>query len=268
MNRSVKRLTILFIYFLILFFLGYGIYYIVRQEPSCFDGIKNQNEEKVDCGGVCEACEVEIVAKNVEILEKDIISSESGVYDILIKIKNPNNDYGSGSLRYTLYLRDSEGNNIAERRGEDYILPRETKYIMETNIESDIAPSQMFIEFEEDNWEESDVFEEPELNIYNKKFEVRDGRSVASGLLRNESDFDFATVTVFIILRNGNGRPVAVNKTEMGTLLSREERDFSPPWFYEIRDDVREVEVRAETNVFDPHNFTRASTADGRFQEF
>jgi len=24
--------------------------------PTCFDGIKNQNEEKVDCGGVCEEC--------------------------------------------------------------------------------------------------------------------------------------------------------------------------------------------------------------------
>ncbi len=25
--------------------------------PSCFDGIKNQNEEDVDCGGVCSSCE-------------------------------------------------------------------------------------------------------------------------------------------------------------------------------------------------------------------
>ncbi|MFC1638420.1 hypothetical protein ACFL2R_03270, partial [Patescibacteria group bacterium] len=234
----------------------------------CFDGIKNQNEEKVDCGGVCEVCAKEIVAEDVEILSKDAVYGGEGLYDVLIKIKNPNSKYGSGDLKYVIYLRDSDGNNIAERSGSGYILPRETKYILETNLESSINPSQIYIELEENNWKETEVFEEPELNIYNKRYSSENGKSVVTGLLRNESDFDFDSVTLDIIVRDESGKPIALNKTEMRTLLSREERDFGPPWPYEIRGNVREIEVRAETNVFDPHNFTRSSTTDGRFQEY
>ena len=33
------------------------IFYVVEQmPPTCFDGVKNQNEEDIDCGGVCSQC--------------------------------------------------------------------------------------------------------------------------------------------------------------------------------------------------------------------
>ena len=31
--------------------------------PNCFDGMKNQNEESIDCGGVCKSCEIKKFAK-------------------------------------------------------------------------------------------------------------------------------------------------------------------------------------------------------------
>jgi len=41
------------------------------QKPSCYDGIKNQNEENIDCGGVCNTCNNPItVPDNEEILAK------------------------------------------------------------------------------------------------------------------------------------------------------------------------------------------------------
>jgi len=35
-----------------------------QKKESCFDGIQNQNEEEVDCGGVCKQCEKQIVECN------------------------------------------------------------------------------------------------------------------------------------------------------------------------------------------------------------
>ena len=32
------------------------IFYVVSQKPTCLDGIKNQNEESIDCGGICRSC--------------------------------------------------------------------------------------------------------------------------------------------------------------------------------------------------------------------
>ena len=33
------------------------IFYVVSVKPTCFDSIKNQNEEGIDCGGICQPCE-------------------------------------------------------------------------------------------------------------------------------------------------------------------------------------------------------------------
>ena len=45
----------------------------VKPEETCFDGIKNQNEEGIDCGGVCKPC-VELPApKKVPLMKAFLI---------------------------------------------------------------------------------------------------------------------------------------------------------------------------------------------------
>ncbi len=34
------------------------------KKETCFDGIKNQNEERIDCGGICKACEIQALECN------------------------------------------------------------------------------------------------------------------------------------------------------------------------------------------------------------
>ncbi|MFC1645532.1 hypothetical protein ACFL08_05955, partial [Patescibacteria group bacterium] len=170
MNRDIKRVVILIVYLLVLFFFVYGIWYILKPKPTCFDAIQNQDEVGVDCGGACEACEEEIMAEDIEILSKDAVYGGEGLYDVLIKVSNPNSEFGSSEFGYVIYLKDDQGKVLAEKSGTSYILPRETKYVIETNLESNVNPSQVYIELDSNIWEKVDIFEEPELNVYNKQY--------------------------------------------------------------------------------------------------
>lgn len=270
MNRSIKRLFIIFIWLIIFSLIFGGLYLIFREKPSCFDGKMNQNEQKIDCGGVCAPCEKQIIAKNLEVISAETVDGGSGRYDVLVKIKNPNNNLGSSGFEYKIFLRDQKGSVLDERSGKSYILPTESKYIIETNFEPDSKPTDVLVELGGNSWEELEIFEEPELNIYNKTFSpVNDNvKSEVKGLLKNESRFDFADVDLNVILRDSNGRPVAINKTKVSNLLAQQERDFKLVWPYELKFEVMEVEIEAETNVFDSFNYIKEYRTDGRFQEF
>jgi hypothetical protein len=270
MNRALKRVTIILIWLLIFSFIVGVLYLIFREKPSCFDGKLNQNEQKIDCGGVCDPCEEEIEIKNLEVISAEAVDGGNGKYDVLVEVKNVNNNFGSSGFEYKISLRGSDGSVLDERSGNSYILPMESKYIIETNFEPNSKPVEVSVELGGNNWEELEIFEEPELNVYNKTYSPLNdnNKSEVYGLLKNESRFDFVNVDLSVILRDGNGRPVAINKSTVSSLLAQQERDFKLVWPYELKYDVMEVEIEADTNVFDSLNYVKEFQSDGKFQEF
>ncbi|MDH4330215.1 MAG: hypothetical protein OEV93_01555 [Candidatus Moranbacteria bacterium] len=270
MNRDFKRIIIILIYLFILGVIVGGLYSIFKEKPTCFDGILNQNEQKIDCGGVCAPCEKEIVVSDIEIVSADIIDGGNGKIDILVKLRNPNNNFGSSGFRYNIALKDANNDTLEERSGKSYILPMETKYVIETNFEPNKRPSEVIVQLSGNNWKELNIFEEPELNIFNKEYyPVNDNeKSAVYGLLKNESRFDFGEIDLNVILRDSKGKPVAVNKTVISNLFAQQERDFKLIWPYNLGLDVMEVEIEAETNVFDSQNYVKEYQTGQKFQEF
>ena len=61
-RNKKKQIVISLIYVTIFLVIVSWIYYIIRPVPNCFDGKQNQNEEGVDCAGVCaKKCEIKAV---------------------------------------------------------------------------------------------------------------------------------------------------------------------------------------------------------------
>lgn len=272
MNKKAKKILIIAIYLIIFFGILLAIYFLLKPNPSCTDGKLNQNEKKVDCGGPCQACRKEIEAQDIEIKEKYVVYGGVDKYDVLVGFYNPNHDYGGSEFDYTITLENSTGNQIASKEGTGFILPRESKYYVQTNFEVSEKPANISVQVNDVSWEEFSGFEEPRLSIYNKNFLQASPENIYSevyGLLRNESLYDFKSILVNVILRDSSGRPVAVNSTEMQTVHSQEERDFRLIWPYEFKGDVAEVEVDAEANVFDSENFLKKySTEKEKFQSY
>jgi hypothetical protein len=263
-KRTIKRMIIILIYLFLLLFVAYTFYKAFKPKESCFDKIKNQNEEDVDCGGVCAKCK-KITAQDLVVQDRGFVENGSqGKYDFWALISNPNSSFGAKSFRYEIKFKDANGSVIASRSGSEFILPGEKKYVVENSLESSVAPSSTEFAISKTEWAEfNNYYEKPNLNIVNKNYNQINsgvGFSEASGLLKNDSPYDFNVIKIQIMLKNYNGKIVALNSTEMRTVKSGEDRDFKVLWPNRFPGDVAGVDAQTEVNIFESEAFIRNMT--------
>lgn len=267
-NRDKKRLIIIGIYILIFGVFGSLVYYIIQPAPTCTDGKKNQSEVGIDCGGPCLACKKEIKAQELLVNEKYFVYGSKNQFDVMASITNANDKYGAVKFDYEFQLVDQAGNVLEKRSGRNFILPDESKYIVELNLQSAINPYTVKFEIRNVEWDEFLGYSEPRLSIYQKNYYEEFEKNIVSGLLRNESQFDFNFIELVMILRNEKGDPVAIGKNEMRTIKTQEERDFKLIWPYKFGDNVTSVDIKAEANVFDSDNFIKKYLPSRQFQNY
>lgn len=260
-HRRQKKVVFGAIYGVLFLCLAYLVYLPFKPPETCLDGKKNQNETGIDCGGVCGACIVEPVLEDIQVTESAwVLAGKGNEYDVVGKISNPNNDYGASSVTYTFRVFDASGGVLAERSGTSFILPKEEKYLVETGLALSGKPSRVDVVLKEVAWEKFAGYKErPALDVYNKSFERASGTSfgVAKGLVVNNSPFDFTSIGIVVVLRDGNSHVVALQKTDMQTLRSGEQRDFTLLWPDPFQGDVEKVEVQTDANVYRTDTFIR-----------
>jgi len=271
-RRTTKQIIIALIFSLILFGLGFLIYSLSRPAPTCSDGILNQGEEETDCGGPCLSCEL-LRIKEIEILSTEVILNQNDFYDLVFQIKNPNQNYGSGKVSYQFKIYDSSSNLITQYSDQTYILPNQTKYLVQTKIKIPRSFSKVELSFDDVKWQKLTDYQAPQLVVQQKEYRLlgseEPGFSQTRGVLVNKSSFDFEKIGVDILLFDSFNRLIGLNMTEIRTLLTGQERDFFATWFNQIDDQVVYVEMEAETNVFDPDNYlSGGQRIPEKFQEY
>jgi len=249
MNKyQKKQFTIATIFILVVIIIGLGIYFLIKPSATCFDNIQNQGEQDVDCGGPCGPCEK---AEELVVISVNFISTFSSDFDLVAKIKNPNNDWGAESADYKFNIYDLDNELIGYKTGRTYLLPQETKYIIEQRITTKIDPFRADIELSNINWQELKDFEEIEIGIKDKKHEITEqGFNKASGNIENKSSYDLNKIEIAALLFNEDGKLIAVGKTETRTILAGESRYFEIIWPYQVPEEVSSFEIRTYTNVF------------------
>ena len=272
MERSkFKKILIISIYLLIILTIVGVFYYFSAPKPSCYDNVQNQNEEGIDCGGVClKKCEI-VPQEKISVGDAGFVESGvAGEYDVYAQIQNPNQMFGAESFKYEFIAKDSTGAEIANFSGTGFILPGETKYIVKNNLVMNVVPSSVELTVSDTNWvEKNEFYEKPQLRIINKKYNLITsgiGYAEALGLLNNDSALDFALINLEIILKDANGKIVALNSTEMRTVKAGEGRDFRVFWPNKFPGDVAYMEVQAEVNVFSSDSFVKQFFKQQQFQ--
>ncbi len=226
------------------------------------DGKKNQNETGIDCGGVCGKCIIEPVLEDIRVSEVvSIPGGKDGIYDFSGKVSNPNNDHGASSFTYTFLAKDASGETIFEENGTSFILPKETKYVVEIAMNLPSKPSVVELVIADIQWEKFVEYKEkPNISVYNRVFN-RTTSSVefaeVKGLVANNSEFDFTDVDIVIVLRDDREEIVALHKTDMQTLPSMQQRDFRLIWPDPFVGEVQKIEVQVDTNVYRSDTFIR-----------
>ncbi len=273
MSRQMKQIFVVCVYLILATLLGVMVYYAFIKAPAtCFDGKQNQNEQGMDCGGVCSlACKEIVTGDEIQFQETAFIRSSENRYDVIGKIHNPNSEVGATSFTYTASLLDSAGKILVTHSGTGYILPLETKYILDLNLDTPVVPATVSIHLSDVQWVRFSGYQEkPAVSIYQKRYnEISSGTgfSEAFGLLSNESPYDFRSLTVQVILRDSAGKPLALNSTEMNTVRSHENRDFRLVWPSVFPGAVENVEMVVDADVYHSENFIQQYFPGGKFQD-
>jgi len=277
MDKNKKKQIIIASIYAILFLLFFGfvfskIYFWIKPAPTCSDGIKNQNEEGTDCGGVCSNKCAPAARYDLKVISAGFVESGfPGKYDLYAEVSNPNSDLGASQFQYLFKIKNSSGEQTATREGTAIILPGETKYVIENNIESKTAPESVEAEIKNPVWVEFADYEKPQLKIINKNYnEINSGVGFgeAVGVLRNDSPFDFSAIKIKVILKDFDGKIVALNSTQINTVKSGENREFRAFWPVKFPGTVGNMEVQAEVNVFDSDSFAKKYFKTQKFQEY
>lgn len=262
MEYRLRRQLIIASIFFAIIFIAIGFWLFSKREiPSCFDKKLNQGEERVDCGGPCAACS-ELYFEDLKVINSGFLRF-NGAYDAYAQIKNANSQHGAEILNYGFKFYDEEGNFISEKKGRSYVLAGQTRYLIESNLTLEKKPGSVKFEIIPMSWEKQDRGN-IKLPIFSKKYEGSVSPEYSglmaqvTGILENQSDYSFAKVDLVAILLDEKGDFLSIGKTEIDELRAGDRRDFTIPWFSELREkNVANVYIEATTNVFDDANILR-----------
>lgn len=262
MSRFAKQLMFGVVYLGLFFSISFGIYYFRQPTPTCADGIQNQEEEGVDCGFVCGNSCRKILP--IDVSSVQVFKVGQNDYDVLAKVYNPNSDSGSSKVVFDLALIDKNNTELLRQSFEFYILPGQLKHIILTSIKSEVEVQGAKIVIKDVVWERLSFFDPQTVNfiVRDKQFKQTEFGAV----VRNESDFDFDTVDIGVILYDQDNNVIGLNKSNINTLISRTDRYFKVLWPAPVVGVFR-VDVEPGTNLLNNLNFVRRYGTQEKFQE-
>lgn len=195
-----------------------GVLYVGYQSffntaPTCRDGIENQNERGVDCGGACaRICTQD--AREPVVLWSRTFKTSPGRYTAAAYIQNNNSGAGARRAGYIFKLYDQDGVLIKEREGVIDLPPSVLVPIVETNIDTGTrdAVRAEFAFVQTPTWQKITT-PLPQLRTTEQALS-QDGSRLTATLV-NDSSLGASRTTVVAVLYNRAGVALAASKSSV-----------------------------------------------------
>ncbi len=231
MTRGMKKFIYGIFYLAIFGLIGYGIYSKnTVVQPTCSDGIRNQNETGVDCGGACVSCSV----KNLKEMRPGtvtIFNLESGRAVFLGTIVNPNEGYIARNISYTLVVSDKTGYPVEHISGNDTVFPLEKRYIFSADARTkvqNIGSVKIEIASSSVQWETFYDTLKPDMRIiFGPNFSDEEKTVRVSGTVRNESSFSVNKVKIIALFFDKYDDELFASQWTTAEFSGSDTKDFS-----------------------------------------
>ena len=155
MPRRVKQVVYGILYLVIVGAIATGIYFLfLKPAPSCFDGIQDEGETGIDCGGPCaKLCIPSNIAPIVPLGAVTIFSPLAGHVTVLAELENTNTDFAANSFDYVVTLYGADGSStVANIPGSSFAYAAETKYLVVPNEDIPASVSRADITVSDIQW--------------------------------------------------------------------------------------------------------------------
>jgi len=227
-----------------------GVYFLYSPEPTCTDGIQNQSELGIDCGGPCTpVCESETSPLVVEWVR--VFPVSSGLYDVVARVTNPNETIGTPSFHYTFELFDSENLSITRKEGTTFANPNESFYIFESLISAGArVPARAVLTINTTHaWSRySDTV--PKLSIVNKQY-TDDPAPHATATLINNTLVTWTDIRALVVLFDEEGIAYGASATLVKTLAKDGQEPLSFTWPSSFGTEPARLDMQSRVSVWD-----------------
>ncbi|NQV12866.1 MAG: hypothetical protein HQ530_01030 [Parcubacteria group bacterium] len=170
-------------------------------------------------------------------------------YDIMARIVNEDPDWGVSKLSYTFVLKDRFDQVVAEQKQNSFILPNQSRHLIEIGIETEKAAQKVELKIKLEKIQKLKEFTLPNIKIVDKSYQATDMK--VTGELLNDSPYDFGKVEVGVILFDKVGEVIGLNFTNVNSFTSGSKRSFVVSWNDdEVLGVVSQVYVEPQVNVF------------------
>ncbi|MFW5853650.1 MAG: hypothetical protein ACOCU8_03460 [Patescibacteria group bacterium] len=231
-----RKRQLMYIAGIVGFFLLIGLffYWWYKPRPNCFDGIQNQGELGVDCGGPCErVCSHEV--KPLQVNWARAFEIRPGVFHLVAEGENLNRNFMVPEVDYRFLVYDNEGQR-QEFTGRSFVNPSENFIIMETNVSLDIEPDQVLFEFvahDKIDWQR-DVEPLDVLRVRQGDFEVGVPTRLEATLV-NKSLREIYEVEVVVLLLDADNNVYMASSTLVPGVGAMSDRNIVFTWPQEIK---------------------------------
>lgn len=252
--RARKQLAVILVILLpILVVSGFFIITsLVSSEPSCRDNVQNQGELGVDCGGPCLPCDLKN-PKDITVFWTRAVAVEKDTFDVVARIRNPNNFLASDKVEYEFLLFDEFG-SVASSSGRTFILPQETVHVIETNLKTSRNPLKVKFRIKSVKWEIAEEFL-PRFTVEKKEYKIEDvggiRRGVVNAVIFNRSPFDFKKATIGFILLDRQGNLIGANRVGVENFVSGTRKNIKAFWPGEIPGEISQIIVEPRVNILE-----------------
>lgn len=208
---------------------SFAYFYYIKPAPSCFDGKLNQNEEGVDCGGVCAKICIPAGLQPLEVGRVLMFRHSPTNLTALFQVTNPNASRAAQSFKYIMRLYGMDGELTQSIRGSSFLYAREGKQILEPNISlASQSLGSIDVKIENVLWATVSSFGgQPLLSLSGVKTVVGEGGAAVEGRILNEDTTPFSRITVIAVLYGMLGQVAGASQTFVENLSPNDSRVFS-----------------------------------------
>lgn len=246
LSWSARR-KFIYIFILLVVFgtpLGFFIYKKMQKPPSCADGIMNQNERGVDCGGICKIACFANIKQEPDIQWSRAYPVAKGVYNLVAYIQNPNIDYISQPAKYVFKVYDDQNVLITTREGVVGIPTSKIFPIFEPTVQTgERIPKIVKFEFVEPiTWIEY-FGNKPELEVVEQRLSRTDTSPKLDAKIVNKTLKMYRNVEVVAIIYDERGNGVLSSRTFIDSIGDKKTADVVFTWPEAITFTPSKIEV-------------------------
>jgi hypothetical protein len=219
MSRIQKQLFYGFLYLLLFVAFSISFFFIfLKPAPSCTDGILNQDEEQIDCGGKCSSCELKTI--ELTVTGKRAFYAPGGRVSFMVSLDNESSNFWAKEFSYELDVTNRKGLTVDVIKGFSSVPPKSKKDLIfpAAYANSDGIGGFDFKIVGQPDWAPAAEYVPNDFFVTGVTSKITGNSVIVSGTVVNRVGGDISHATVYAIFMNKFGEPVNVSATILDNL--------------------------------------------------